>query len=205
MAVKRILCLLPALLAGILILPALTDGGQDAMSSPPAATPAPARGDHTPFDPAQLRPGAAYPGAGYPWARVSRAAPAGWRPAAPPDGVDLDVTFISRTPKYKSYCVTYSWDPPGQPGIPTLCPGTEGEQRWPAPGEVVTFTAHIANKGTQPSPAFAYRWEIDGAEVASGVLPGLAAGAETTASYHWPWTRPSPSRPRTGSSARSRP
>lgn len=187
MALKRIPFLLSLLLAGILILPALAGGGQDAMSSLPAATPTPAGSDHTPFDPAQLRPGQPYPGAGYPWQRVARAAPVGGGPPAPPEGIDLDVTFISRTPKYKSYCVTYSWDPPGQPGIPTLCPGTEDEQRWAAAGEVVTFTAHIANKGTQASPAFAYRWEIDGAEVAAGVLPGLAAGAATTASYQWPW------------------
>lgn len=188
MAFKGSILLLPLLLAGILLLSAPTSRGAANMSIMSAALPTPSGNNHTPFDPAQLRPGGPYPGTGYPWARVSRAAPVGGGPPAPPDGIDLDVTFISRTPKYKSYCVAYSWDSPGQPGIPTLCPGTEDEQRWPAPGEVVTFTAHIANKGTQASPAFAYRWEIDGAEVASGVLPGLPAGAATTASYQWPWS-----------------
>lgn len=186
MARRQIVFLLPLLLAAALALSAPTAATPGQMTITPAALLDPASGDHTPFDPTQIRPGAAYPGAGYPWARVSRAAPTGWGPAAPPDGVDLDVTFISRTPKYKSYCVEYLWGAPGEPGIPTLCPGTEDEQRWPAAGEVVTFTAHIANKG-QPSPALAYRWEIDGAEVASGVLPGLAAGAETTASTQWAW------------------
>lgn len=187
MALRRTVFLLPLLLAAALALSAPTAATPGQMTATPAAPPDPAGDGHVLFDPAQLQPGRPYPGAGYPWTRVTRAAPAGWRPAAPPEGVDLDVTFISRTPKYKSYCVTYSWDPPGQPGIPTLCPGTEGEQRWPAAGEVVTFTAHVVNKGTQASPAFAYRWEMDGAEVAAGVMSGLAAGAATTASYQWPW------------------
>jgi len=106
---------------------------------------------------------------------------------APPSGVDLDVTFISRAPLYKAYCVAYLYDAPNQPGRPNLCPGTEDDQRWPAPGEIVTFTAHIINKGTVASPAFGYAWFIDGTGVASGTLPALAPAAEITATYSWPW------------------
>ena len=159
-----------------------------AVSAPPNAltdylTP-PAEGGW-PYDPAALRPDQPYPSAEYPWQRVARAAPAGWSPAAaPPPGIDLDVTFISRAPMYRSYCIDY---PNGVPGIPILCPGTEEERRWPAAGEVVTFTVHIVNKGTLPSPAFDFKWFIDGSEVASGTLPGLASGAEATAAYAWPW------------------
>lgn len=98
-----------------------------------------------------------------------------------PEGIDLDVTFINRTPMYHAYCVTYP------AGVPLLCPGSETEKRWPEPGELVTFTAHIVNKGTVSSPGFNYAWHIDEIEVASGSLPALAAGGEITAVYQWPW------------------
>jgi len=127
-----------------------------------------------------------------PEARASNAAPAAYagnpdRRASPPEGVDLDVTFINRSPLYQAYCVDYPWDIPGQPGIPFLCPGTEDDPRWPEQGEIVTFTTHIVNKGTVASPAFDYAWQIDGVEVASGTLPALAPAAEVTVTYQWPW------------------
>ena len=123
---------------------------------------------------------------------ASAAAPGARRQLAPavptpPVGIDLDVTYISRAPLYHPYCVEYRYDAPETPGRPYLCPGTENDRRWPEPGELVTFTAHIINKGTMPSPPFACTWAIDGAQVANGTLPGLPAGAETTATYKWPW------------------
>jgi YVTN family beta-propeller protein len=142
---------------------------------------APANDAERPYPPPLLQPGQPLPGTGYPWQRVTRSAPTGKAPTAPPAGIDLDVTYIQREPTYLAYCVQY----PG--GIPTLCPGTEGEQRWPAPGEVVTFTAHIVNKGTLGSPPFGYEWTIDGVEVLSGTLPALAPAAEIAVSYRWPW------------------
>lgn len=100
---------------------------------------------------------------------------------------DLDVTFIERQPMYSAYCVEYRWgEVPGMPGRPFLCPGTENERRWPEPGEVVTFTAHVANKGDLASPAATYSWLIDGAVVETGALPVLAPGEMATAVYHWP-------------------
>jgi len=105
----------------------------------------------------------------------------------PTEGIDLDVTYINRSPLYQAYCVGYPSDIPGQPGIPFLCPGTEDDQRWPKQGEIVTFTAHIINKGTIASPAFDYAWHIDGVEVASGTLPSLDPAEEVTATYQWPW------------------
>ncbi len=104
-----------------------------------------------------------------------------------PEGVDLDVTYISRVPLYKIYCVEYPEPVDGRPGISRLCPGTEDEKRWPDPGEIVTFTAHVINKGTLISPAFAYAWQIDGVEVASGTLPALPPAAEVTTAHRWPW------------------
>jgi streptogramin lyase len=113
--------------------------------------------------------------------RVTQVAP------SPPEGVDLDVTYISRTPLYKPYCVEFLHDAPGQPGRPILCPGSENERRWPEPGEIVTWTAHIVNKGTLPSHAAEYVWHVDELEVAVGTLPSLAPAAEVTATLHWPW------------------
>ena len=100
------------------------------------------------------------------------------RPSAPLGDIDLDVTFINRAPLYRAYCVQYRYDAPETPGRPYLCPGSENDRRWPEPGELVTFTAHIVNKGTAASPAFGYAWRIDGAEVARGMLPALAPAAE---------------------------
>ncbi|MGQ9681045.1 MAG: CARDB domain-containing protein [Anaerolineae bacterium] len=100
---------------------------------------------------------------------------------APFAGVDLDVLYIQRTPLYARYDVIY------EGGLPRLRPGTESDRRWPLPGETVTFTARIANKGDTDSPPFVYVWSIDGAPVASGTHPGLASGAEAGLTYAWTW------------------
>jgi uncharacterized repeat protein (TIGR01451 family) len=55
-------------------------------------------------------------------------------------GIDLDVTYISRTPRY-------DWD---------------AVKQWPAVGETVTFTAQVINKGTNSSGNFSYQWILDG-------------------------------------------
>ncbi|MBC7227754.1 MAG: 6-bladed beta-propeller, partial [Thermoflexales bacterium] len=102
---------------------------------------------------------------------------------AKPAGVDLDVTYISRTPLYSRYQVWYTAD-----GKPYLRPGTENDKRWPDPGETVTFTAHIINKGTVASGRFDFKWFIDGQEVHSGVHNSLAPGEEATESYQWTWS-----------------
>ena len=103
-------------------------------------------------------------------------------PLAKPAGVDLDVTLISRAPLYHRYQVWYTAE-----NKPYLAPGTENDQRWPAHGEVVTFTAHVINKGTAASGAFAFAWSIDGSVVATGTQASLAPGAEITKTYPWTW------------------
>ena len=133
-------------------------------------------------EPSLPRRGQPLPGQGYPWQPVQQTL--GTRNTTtlePPTGLDLDVTFISRAPMYKSYCVEYS------DGIPSLCPGTENEKRWPDPGEVVTFTAHIVNKGTLAGSSFDYKWYIDEVEMASGTMPGLAPGEEAIVNFQWAW------------------
>ena len=94
---------------------------------------------------------------------------------------DLSVQWIERLPRYHRYCVTY------ERGLPELCPGTASDQRFPDPGEVVTLTAHIANQGTDASPAVAARWRLDDAALASTILPPLAPGVTTTLAITWPW------------------
>ncbi|MGQ9787564.1 MAG: LamG-like jellyroll fold domain-containing protein, partial [Anaerolineae bacterium] len=108
--------------------------------------------------------------------------PQPWIALTKPAGVDLDVAYISRTPMYNRYDVWYTAD-----GKPYLRPGTENDKRWPVSGEVVTFTAHIINKGTVASGSFAFKWFIDGSEVHSGIHSSLAPGEEGTETYQWVW------------------
>ena len=70
---------------------------------------------------------------------------------------------------------------------PELCAGTEGEQRFPDSGEVVTLTARVANQGQNTSTAAAYTWSVDGADQHSGLLPALAPGGETDVVWQWSW------------------
>ena len=107
-------------------------------------------------------------------------------PLVKPTGIDLDVTYISRTPLYNPYAVRYTADLQ-----PYLEPGTENDQRWPSPGELVTFTAHIINKGTIDSGSFAFKWFVDGVEVAAGTHTALSPNQEATETYQWAWAHTS--------------
>ncbi|HYI12448.1 MAG TPA: CARDB domain-containing protein [Thermoanaerobaculia bacterium] len=96
---------------------------------------------------------------------------------------DLDVTYISRTPRYKRYVMDFSR------GLPQLLPGTEKDKRWPAPGEIVTYRAHIINKGTSAASSFAYEWKLNGAVVRTGTEAGpFGPGVEKSVSFQTPWT-----------------
>ena len=85
--------------------------------------------------------------------------------SAVPSGVDLDATYIARTPRYDRFAT----------------------KQWPAPGESVTFTAYIKNKGTLASGQFTYLWAVDGVPSGTATLPSLSAGGATTASMVWAW------------------
>ena len=60
--------------------------------------------------------------------------------------IDIDVTYISRTPRY-DYDAT---------------------KNTPAVGDAVTFTAHVRSRGTSATGNFAFKWYIDGVEKSSG-------------------------------------
>ena len=97
------------------------------------------------------------------------------------EGVDLDVMYISRTPRYWAHLIDYPDD------IPQENSETAGKQHWPVNGEIVNFTAHIINKGNQSSGPFTFRWFINGTEIANGTHPSLAPGEEGNKTYQWPW------------------
>lgn len=101
---------------------------------------------------------------------------------------DLSVQWIERTPRYQRFCLDYS------SGLPDLCPGTENLRRFPLPGEIVSFTARIANQGAVTSPVASALWELLPAGVADAraqtalaIVPPLPPGVTTTLTISWPW------------------
>lgn len=103
---------------------------------------------------------------------------------------DLDVSYISRTPRYDRYFVDYKEGAnPSDPYTPYsyLTKEEQDKQRWPKAGEVVTFTAVVKNPGDAPTGDFSYKWYFDGKEVDSGKLPSIKPGEEVSATYKWTW------------------
>ncbi len=102
---------------------------------------------------------------------------------------DLGVRFISRSPLYWRYNVTYP------DGVPQLAPTHDGkdpnlDRHWPAPGEKVTFTAHVRNQGDSGVQGFDYRWYVDGQPQSRMDLAygkPLAPGQEAAVSLSWRW------------------
>ncbi|MCP4166789.1 MAG: hypothetical protein GY759_12980 [Chloroflexi bacterium] len=99
----------------------------------------------------------------------------------PSDFADLSIQYISRTPRYNRYCLVYDRD------IPELCPGTETDQRFPQPGEPVTFTAHIVNQGMVTATAAAYTWTVDGRAVQMGEIQALGPDGWVDIHLDWHW------------------
>lgn len=102
-------------------------------------------------------------------------------PANPPLLPDLAVQWVERTPRYPRYCVDYSR------GLPELCAGAEDDKHFPEPGEVVTFTAHIANVGGSASPPAAALWRVGQDAGLPQDLPALGPGVTTTLAITLPW------------------
>ena len=98
---------------------------------------------------------------------------------------DLDVTYIERTPRYPRYRVQYS--PPHK--NPHLSYREEKLQRWPFEGYVVTFHAHVINKGLRPSKETDWVLSIDGEPLpyGRGKLKGLDPLEETVIQVKWHW------------------
>lgn len=83
-----------------------------------------------------------------------------------PDLPDLDVAYISRSPKY----------------------AYDARPNRPSPGQQVVFEAHLINVGAVPLPPFSYVWLLDGRVVGAGATETeLPAGQETVAAFTWRW------------------
>jgi TolB protein len=154
----------------LLALAATTKGEEPLAPSNPTVTPIPPptgviSPTHVPYDP--FKHWETLPE--YPYNNLRPLKPQPQPALIKPAGIDLDATYMNRTPMYNRYA------------------GTENEKRWPAPNEVVTFTAHIINKGTIASGNFAFKWFIDGSEVYSGTHSSLAPGEEGMETYQWAW------------------
>lgn len=118
--------------------------------------------------------------------------------------VDLNVTYIERTPEYLRYSPV---DPAtanevyeyksyhGKDDVAGILrnPFYMNEKKWPAEGEEVTFTAHVKNSGrTRETGPFTYAWSINDEKAGEGTYEGkdkmgLAPGEETTFPIKWKW------------------
>lgn len=120
---------------------------------------------------------------------------------------DLDVAFIERTPRYPSYCIQRVGCP-GQPWCnqveslpigggcePTVntaeCTALINGKRHPAVGEIVTYRAHILNKGGLTSSYYGYTWRENGVIVTdpggNGFMPPLAPGQKHYVTLERTW------------------
>lgn len=95
---------------------------------------------------------------------------------------DLNVTYISTTPRYFRYCVEYINN------VPVLCPGTEQQKRWPSTGEQITYTAHVINKGASMTELAPFRWKLKGLVQTTGLIPALSSNEEKIFSFSTTWT-----------------
>ena len=102
------------------------------------------------------------------------------------DAGDLDALWIERNPRYERFDVTRYDVSPLDPNVRFgVCANTDAKHQ-PDSGEVVTFTAHVQNKGRSPSSG-AYSWSVDGEEVAHGPVPELQPREKITFDCPWPW------------------
>ena len=108
-------------------------------------------------------------------------------------GVDLNVSYIERLPKFQRLKViqvlgTGLCDYPYDEFIGALdCPGEAGMKRWPDPGETVQFIAHVWNLGDAPSGPFGFEWSADGKPIRTDRHDGLAPGEHFAFEISRPW------------------
>ena len=115
-------------------------------------------------------------------------------------GVDLEVTFIERLPRYQKYKLAYFHGgdcgpyPHDEFLGAVVCPEQLGLKRWPDVGEEVELIAHVWNFGDAASGPFDYQWRIDGEAAANGRHEGLASSgeAEIPMSMRWPGSDSNP-------------
>lgn len=92
---------------------------------------------------------------------------------------DFSCVCIERTPKCNRYQVRYDVYKP------YLQAGTEDDQRWPNPGETVTYYAHMYNAGDTAGTC-TYRWKTNGVIAETGNVT-LSAGEFTSNTFTMSW------------------
>lgn len=97
---------------------------------------------------------------------------------------DLDLLFISRSPKFPRYEVVY--EPGGY--NPAIDPETRNIRHSPTSGQMMVYTATIQNKGSVPADAFTAEWRVDSQPVENHQFEGLQSGQKITTSLQWPWS-----------------
>ncbi|HEY3241957.1 MAG TPA: hypothetical protein VGM03_01280, partial [Phycisphaerae bacterium] len=112
-------------------------------------------------------------------------------PRTPRHETDLQVTYIERTPRYPRYDPIYTYyeitEPSGfGPYAFTAATGlgmgqNASTQRFPNVGDVVTYTAHLRNRGTvNVAGPISGTWRYDGNVIGTANVNGpLAPGAST--------------------------
>jgi len=120
-------------------------------------------------------------------------------PRTPRDETDLQIASIARTPRFPRYNPAYTnytvTEPNGfGPYNFSAATGLAGGQtpetrRWPDPGETVTYTATVRNRGTNHwSGTLTGAWTVDGAPAGTPSRSvSLAPGATTTFELQLPW------------------
>lgn len=120
-------------------------------------------------------------------------------PYTPRNETDLQVTCISRTPRYPRYAAQYSYynvtepsgfGPYGFSSSYGLGSGQTGStQRWPNVGDPVTYTASVRNRGTNNwSGTLSVTWKVDGLTVSQpSKSVTLVPGAVTQFTYVRNW------------------
>jgi len=96
---------------------------------------------------------------------------------------DLDLLFLSRSPKYPRFSVIY--EPSGY--NPRIDPSTLNLKHAPIAGELITFTATFQNKGGAAVSAFAIEWSVDSLVVKTENQSGLLAGQKGRSTIQLPW------------------
>lgn len=94
--------------------------------------------------------------------------------------VDLNVGFIHRSPEYERFRINFN----GDQRIQTQY---LNQQKWPAPGELVTWTGHVFNKGDVPAYDVPFEWRFNGVLVNTGVIPVMQPGERMLLTYQRPW------------------
>ena len=96
---------------------------------------------------------------------------------------DLDVLYISRSPRYPRFQVVY--DPPGY--NPHLQPGTQFLQHYPLNGENLKYTAVIRNSGGGTSGGFTVEWWVDSTRIQTQHFSELFPGQKVISRFTWPY------------------